>query len=354
MKKIRVFIVDDTAVVRRMITGIIENDPEMEVVGQASNGKEALDLIQTVNADIITMDIEMPVMDGISTVKEIRKFDRKTPILMLSSLTLTGAEQTFDALIAGATDYITKPSNSSDLAHSLEKLTLQLLPRIKSIYHKSHRLEIPQTLVAPKTGISKSKLPKPEILCIGTSTGGPNALDQFFQNLNRSIPIPILIVQHMPPVFTKKFAERMDTKFVNTFHEAMDGQLIEKGHVYIAPGGKHMEAVADGDSRYIKLHEGDLENSCRPSVDPLFRSVARIYKSKALSIILTGMGQDGLKGCKEILKLGGKNIVQDKATSIVWGMPRAVSEANLADKTLPLNRIHEEVIHRLGLEPAYT
>lgn len=351
MRKIRVLVIDDAVVIRHLLSEVINKDDELEVSGVAANGKIALRKLPQVVPDIITLDIEMPELDGIETLKEIRKTDKKTPVIMLSSLTKSGAEKTFEALAAGATDYLPKPVDNGDFTQTMEQLAQQLIPRIKA--HFPNKITPPSThrrfKKTNRENSSKAKqTASPEIICIGCSTGGPNALESIISKLQNPLPVPTVIVQHMPPVFTKTLAERLNKKSANTIYEASHNQLLKPGCTYIAPGGKHMELRKDASGTYIHLNEKSPENSCRPSVDPLFRSTAEIYGAHVLGIILTGMGQDGLRGCEAISDAGGTIIVQDQESCIVWGMPRAVSESGLANSIVPLDKIPQEILDRLN------
>lgn len=349
MAKPRVLIVDDTAVMRRLLTEVIERDPDLEVAGTAPNGKVALMKLPQLNPDIITLDIEMPILDGIETLKEIRKTNKSTPIVMLSSLTRTGAEKTFEALSAGATDYLLKPSSITDFAATIKELNLHLIPKLKAhaIRPRANFTKRPAAKTPPLFTDSTSNGPF-KILCIGTSTGGPNALESLFHRLQEPLTVPIVIVQHMPPVFTRTLAERLDKLSANRVFEGEQNQPVEPGCAYIAPGGKHMEVrKIDGQLR-IHLHEGPPENSCRPAVDTLFRSVANTFGDGAVGVILTGMGSDGLLGCRELRERGSHIISQDKESSLIWGMPRAITEAQVAHQVLPLNDIAPAIYKRMG------
>lgn len=358
MPRIRVLIVDDAVVMRRMITEALGSDAEIEVVGAAANGKIALQKIPQVNPDIITMDVEMPEMDGLQTVRELRKIYPKLPVIMFSTLTMRGAASTLDALAAGATDYVTKPANVGNIVEGISQLKSELMPKIK--LHCRHLVSftgsapILPTLPGTK-GISlappNSSLVAPDIFAIGCSTGGPNALATLFADITSPLPVPGVIVQHMPPLFTKMLAERLAKNSPNRFVEGEQGQLLERGCVYIAPGGFHMEVRREGSTVRIHLHEGPPENSCRPAVDILFRSVAAIYGPSILALIMTGMGQDGLRGCQHIRERGGRVLTQDEATSVVWGMPGYVAQAGLAEKVLPLPQLGAEVMRRFRLSP---
>jgi len=355
MPRIRVLVVDDAVVMRRMITEVLGADPELEVVGVAANGKIALQKIPQVNPDVITLDVEMPEMDGLQTVRELRKTYPKLPVLMFSTLTMKGAGATLDALAAGATDYVTKPANVGNVTEGLARLQAELIPKIK--LHCRHVLPLTGAIQPPppratgpagiKLAPTKGQIVTPEVFCIGCSTGGPNALVTLFSGITVPLPVPGLIVQHMPPLFTKMLAERLDKNSPNRFYEGEEGQLVEAGSVYIAPGGRHMEVVREGTRVRLRLHDGPPENSCRPAVDVLFRSIATVYGSSILALIMTGMGQDGLRGCELIRERGGRVLTQDEATSVVWGMPGYIAQSGLADKVLPLPQLAGEVLRRL-------
>ena len=361
MPRIRVLIVDDAVVMRKMITEALSSDPEIEVVGTAANGKIALQKIPQVNPDIITMDVEMPEMDGLQTVRELRKTYAKLPVIMFSTLTLRGAGSTLDALAAGATDYVTKPANVGNIVEGISRLKSDLIPKLK--LHCRHVLPAAAG-ISTSSGTTSARVsqsaPKadsslvPLVFAIGCSTGGPNALAALFADITSPLPVPGLIVQHMPPLFTKMLAERLGKNSPNRFFEGEEGQLVEPGCMYIAPGGRHMEVRREVGGTRLRLHDAPPENSCRPAVDVLFRSVATVYGAGVLALIMTGMGQDGLRGCQHIREGGGRIIVQDEATSVVWGMPGYVAQAGIADKILPLPQLGAEVMRGFRLKtPAH-
>lgn len=355
MKKIKVLLVDDSAVIRKVLGDLISSDPELEVVGTAANGKLALQQLALLNPDIVTLDIEMPEMDGLQTVQEIRKSGSTVPIIMCSSLTAAGATHTLDALAFGASDYVTKPSSHG--ANTREVIGEELIRKIKGLAGPSARITRPATPPgsnAPQQAAKPSKATTiieltsppsttppshPAVVAIGVSTGGPNALQEVLPLLPPNLSVPVLIVQHMPPLFTKLLAERLAATSKLPVIEATDREEVKPGHVYLAPGGLHMEVKRLLGRTLIQLHEGPLENSCRPAVDVLFRSVASVYGPAALAVMLTGMGQDGLIGCERIKASGGTILAQDRETSAVWGMPGAVVEAGLATSVLPLRSI---------------
>lgn len=348
MKKIRVLVVDDSVVIRRLLTDILNDDPEIEVAGIASNGRLALAKLPQVNPDLVTLDIEMPEMDGLATLPELRKAYPKLPVIMFSTLTSRGATSTLDALARGATDYVTKPANVGSVTAGMQCVKDQLLPKIKALCPLSRpvspaftRAAVPAKAAGVQVARSRRTY---DVLTIGSSTGGPQALGNVLKALPASLPVPVVIVQHMPPIFTKHLADRLNQDSPLTVREATGGETLQPGHVYIAPGDYHMELRRDGVAVKTVLHQGPPENSCRPAVDVLFRSVASVYGAGTLAVVLTGMGQDGMRGGEHVAHAGGTMIAQDEATSVVWGMPRAVTEAGLANQVLPLNSIAGEIV----------
>jgi two-component system chemotaxis response regulator CheB len=346
---IRVMVVDDSVVVRKIVTDVLSADPDIEVVGTAVNGKIAVAKLEQLKPDLITMDIEMPEMNGIEAVRAIRALRNRVPIVMFSTLTDRGASATLDALSAGANDYVTKPANVGSVGQSMDSVRQQLIPKIKGLTGRPVILGTPAPApvapprpAAPRTGPGK----KPAVLVIGSSTGGPEALSRVLPLLPASLPVPVLLVQHMPPVFTRQFAQRLDRLCALRVVEATDGVPLEPGTVHLAPGDHHLVVRAGARGCTTGLNQGPPENFCRPAVDPLFRSAVTAYDGAVLGVVLTGMGADGRNGAGEIRAHGGTVIVQDQATSVVWGMPGAVSQAGFADETLPLDRI-PEAINRL-------
>lgn len=354
MSKIRVLIVDDSVVIRRIVSDVLTADPELEVVGTAANGRIAMAKIPQVNPDIITLDVEMPEMDGLETIAAIRKLYPRLPVIMFSTLTQRGAATTLDALTLGASDYVTKPANVGSVAAAQQSLRDQLIPKIKGLCCK---LETPAPKVlkasvdstrshpSVRLGLSQSRV---DIVAIGVSTGGPNALAVLMPGFPADFPVPIVIVQHMPPVFTKLLADRLSSLSSLTVCEATPGEEVRAGRVYVAPGNYHMIVKRAGAVVRIETNQEKSENSCRPAVDVLFRSVLQVYGAASLGVILTGMGQDGLRGCEQIREAGGQIIAQDEASSVVWGMPGFVAKAGLPDKVLPLNEIAPEIVRRVN------
>ena len=353
MRKIRVLVVDDAVVVRKIISNALADDPELEVVATAANGKIALQKIPQVNPDILTLDVEMPVMDGIETLAKARKIYPDLPIIMFSSLTVRSGEKTIDALMLGAMDYVTKPSNMGSISITSKKIRDELIPKIKIFCLQKTGAQVPPRIV-PKPAIPITKptvrtslKQKVDILAIGVSTGGPTALAELLPVFSSDFPVPIVIVQHMPSIFTKLLAKHLAEKSRVGIFEANTGEKLVPGKAWIAPGDYHMVLEKKMDSVHILTNQEPPEHSCRPAVDPLFRSVGEIYGAKALTVVLTGMGQDGLIGCQCVKKAGGQVIVQDQESSVVWGMPGTVAQAGLADEILPISEIGKKIISKL-------
>jgi two-component system chemotaxis response regulator CheB len=355
---IRVMVVDDSVVVRKIVTDVLSEDPGIEVVGTAVNGKVAVSKLENLRPDLITMDIEMPEMNGIEAVRAIRAgmggaARSRVPIIMFSTLTERGASATLDALSAGANDYVTKPANVGSVGQSMESVREQLIPRIRALTGRPAagpaRAAVPAAAAprppAPRTGPRTT----PAVLVIGSSTGGPEALARVLPQLPASLPVPVLMVQHMPPVFTSQFAQRLDRLCALHVVEAVDGTPLLPGTVHLAPGDHHLVVHAGrGGQVSTALTQDPPENFCRPAVDPLFRSAVAAYKGAVLGVVLTGMGSDGRNGAGQIRNAGGAVLVQDQATSVVWGMPGAVTQAGFADEVVPLDRIAEAIQRHLA------
>lgn len=355
MPKIRVLIVDDSVVIRRLLSDELGKDPDLEIVGTAASGKIGLAKIPQVNPDIVTMDIEMPEMDGLEAVTEIRKIYAKLPIVMFSTLSQRAAKETLEALSRGANDYVTKPSNVGSASLAMERVREELIPKIKALCAPTPAAE---TKTPPlRTSSPPVSLPTPsqkvpgkgpiEIVAIGVSTGGPNALADLIEALPTNLPVPIVIVQHMPPIFTKCLADRLTARGKTPVEEGAAGMVLKPGTAYLAPGGYHMVLTRRGTQVELQLNQDPPENSCRPAVDVLFRSVADLFGGRTLAVILTGMGNDGLRGCEIFREKGAQILAQDEASSVVWGMPGAVAHAGLADKILPLPMIANEIASRV-------
>ncbi|MFO0821783.1 MAG: chemotaxis response regulator protein-glutamate methylesterase [Gemmataceae bacterium] len=344
MPKARVLIVDDSVVIRRVVMEELSADPGIEVVGTAANGRVAVAKLTQVQPDLVILDVEMPEMDGLTALRAIRKDFPRLPVIMFSALTEQGATATLDALALGATDYFTKPSGTGGLEESRRIIREELIPEIKQLClakpATAPAVSVPNRIFPPRSS-------QVDAVVIGVSTGGPNALAEVFGALPANLPVPILLVQHMPPMFTRLLAERLTATSKVPVTEAVSGTAILPGRALIAPGDYHMVVVREGTQVRARIHQEPPENSCRPAADPLFRTAAQVYSSGVLAVVLTGMGQDGLRGCEAIRAAGGQIIAQDEATSVVWGMPGFVARAGLADKVLPLSMIANEIVRRV-------
>ena len=301
MRKIRVLIVDDAVVIRRLLTDIIASDPLLEVAGAAATGSIGLAKIPQVNPDVITLDVEMPGMSGIETLVEIRKQYPLLPVIMFSTLTARGAGATLDALALGASDYVTKPANVGSMTAGIQAVRESLIPKIKILCSRitGNAAATRPSAFTPRLS-SATATARVDVLAIGVSTGGPNALAALLPQLPKDFPVPIVIVQHMPPVFTKLLATRLNSKAALHVAEAHDGARLVPGTAWIAPGDRHMEVRRAGVDVVLSTNGDPPENSCRPAVDPLFRSVATVYGKRVLALVLTGMGQDGLRGSEHV------------------------------------------------------
>lgn len=348
MAKTKVLVVDDSLFMRKLIARLVEEDPLLEVTGTARNGAEAVEMVRVLQPEVITMDVEMPVMDGLEALSHIMK-ERPTPVVMLSSLTQEGAQETIEALQRGAVDFIPKPSGSTSA--DLYKVKDEMLAKIKSAANtpaSALRLlakrpaSAPQAASAPPGVIpaKKSRTSFGQIVAIGTSTGGPRALDAVIGALAQDFSSPILVVQHMPPKFTRSLAQRLDTLSALRVVEAEDGERIEGGTVYIAPGNYHMTAVEKGGEYRIKLNQDPQRSGHRPSVDVLFESVAKLSSLKRHFVLMTGMGSDGAKGMLLAKESGAATtIAEAKETCVVFGMPKAAIEYKCVDHVVPVDRI---------------
>jgi two-component system chemotaxis response regulator CheB len=347
MTPIRILVVDDSVVIRKLLSDTLTGDPALEVVGVASDGRIALAKIPLLKPDLITLDIEMPVMDGLQTLAAVRKLYPKLPVIMFSTLTEHGAAATLDALALGASDYATKPSNTGSPAVALERIRVELIPKIKALCGVAPLKLLPLPLTRPALKVRARSNPRIEIVAIGTSTGGPNALAEVLPRIPNDFPVPIVVVQHMPPIFTRLLAERLASRSAIPIEEGGAGIILTPGHVWIAPGNFHMKVVRAGMNSRIELNQGPQENSCRPAVDVLFRSVAAAYGANVLGVVMTGMGSDGVLGAQAIRDAGGNVIIQDEASSVVWGMPGLVHASGLADAAYPLDRLSTEITRRV-------
>lgn len=351
MPKIQVLIIDDAVVVRKVLSDALGADPAIEVMATAANGKIGLAKITQQAPDLVVLDIEMPVMDGLTTLTEIRKSHPDLPVIMYSTLTERGAMATLDALERGASDYVAKPSNTGSIDAAKAVIAEELVPKIKALGRRTATPGGPASALAsvPRPAPRVANVPdggaprRVDIVVIGASTGGPNALPEVVKHFPADLPVPVVLVQHMPPLFTQMFAERLDRNCGLTVTEGKDGDPVRAGNFLVAPGDFHLIVQRKGTDLVARTHQGPQVNSCRPAVDLLFQSVAEIYGPHVLGVMLTGMGQDGLRGSERIREHGGYVIAQDEATSTVWSMPGCVAKAGLANQVLPLGAIGAEV-----------
>jgi len=398
MAKIRILIIEDSVVMRKLLSDAIALETDMEIVGSAANGSIGLQRVAQIQPDIVTLDVEMPVMDGLSTVKILRRSHPHLPVIMFSRLTRRGAETTLEALASGATDYVAKPESLGGVQETIRFLRENLSPKIRihcgkggsgpvnrqatnaptdrspeksqtdtsPVIRRISPFQRPQSTPRPFSALAEASLrerqgntsfirregqpsrkPAPvEIVCIGSSTGGPNALAELFEAMPANFPVPIVVVQHMPPHFTALLAERLNSSTRTRFFEGTEGMKIEPGVGYIAPGGFHMVVKRSSNGTVLSLNEQPPVNACRPAVDVLFKSVAECYGDGTLGVILTGMGHDGTRGAQIIKQSEGQIIAQDEESSVVWGMPGSAVQAGFTDVVLPLKLIAGELTLR--------
>lgn len=388
MTAIRVLVVDDSVVVRRLVTDALAADPRVEVVGTASDGRRALARVEQLKPDVVTMDVEMPDMNGIEAVRALRTSGSRVPIIMFSTLTERGAAATLDALVAGASDYVTKPSNMGSVQESIARVAEELIPKILVLAggpgaagrgHLGSRADTTRSALrpagygagapaagsplgastprttgawaaraasagAPALGRPASPPPPPaphpvRMVVVGSSTGGPQALSTLVTALTTPPRVPVVVVQHMPPVFTHQLAARLDRLGPARVSEAVDGEELRPGHVYIAPGGEHLLVRNVRGTLRAVLDQGPPVNFCKPSVDVMFDSAVEAVGGDMVCAVLTGMGSDGRNGAGKIVAAGGTVFAQDEATSVVWGMPGAVTTSGFAHRVLPLDEV---------------
>ncbi|MDA8391544.1 MAG: chemotaxis response regulator protein-glutamate methylesterase [Actinomycetota bacterium] len=340
---IRVLVVDDSALIRRVVVRALSADPQIEVVGTAFDGRAGIEALERQEVDLVTLDIEMPRMNGLETLRAIRRRWPRLPVIMFSTLTYAGGAATLEALASGASDYVTKPSGNS-LEAATAEVQEHLLPRVKALC--ARRVQ-PAGQAAPAVSLRPPSATAPvRVIGVAVSTGGPAALERLFAMLPATLPVPVLVVQHMPPTFTQMLAERLDKCSPLTVREATEGAQPRPGEAWIARGGRHMLAERSGGAVRLKLGDGPPENSCKPAADTLLRSLAAAYGPEVLALVLTGMGQDGLKGAKAVVAAGGRVLAQDEATSVVWGMPGLVAKAGIAEAVLPLDEMAAALTQR--------
>ena len=347
--RIRVLVVDDSASVRSLMVRALGEDPALEIVGTAANGSIGLAKTAQLSPHLITLDIEMPEMNGLEMLKRVRAQFPDVVVIMSSTLTAPGATATLDALLLGANDYVTKPSHCCSVEESIATLRAELLPKIKQFFTAdiSSPGQVP-ALPRRQSNVARFFPVARQVLAIGVSTGGPNALSAIIPHFPVPFPYPVLIVQHMPPLFTRLLAERLQRLTELKVEEASDGCAVEAGKILIAPGGLHMRVDRSGGRTLVTLEETPPRNSCRPSVDVLFESVNTVYGKSTVAAVLTGMGQDGLRGA-EVLKASGAYVLaQDEASSVVWGMPGFIVRAGIADAVVPLDGIVPEILREFN------
>ena len=344
---IRVMVVDDSAIIRGLYTRTLEADPEVRVVSSVADGKMAISALKRQEIDVIVLDIEMPVMDGLTALPLLLEASPRVPIIVASTLTRKNAEISLRALRMGAKDYITKPTSTGEVS-SAQNFRDELLAKVK-VLGRPRRFLPPAgapvrgdlAAAPPRGGITLKPAVRelPDAVAIGSSTGGPQALFAVVGNLRKEMLQPIFITQHMPATFTTILAEHLGRIASRPCAEAKDGETVQAGHIYVAPGDFHMTVETAGTSRVLRLLKTPPENFCRPSVDPMLRAMSQVYGRRLLVVILTGMGQDGLRGAEQVVKGGGMVIAQDEPTSVVWGMPGAVANAGLCSAVLPIDEI---------------
>lgn len=368
-RQIRVMIVDDAVVARSMMTRWIDAEPDMSIAAAVRSGREALDQIEAADPDVVLLDVDMPELDGITALPLLLRKQRDLVVIMVSTLTRRSAELSLRALSLGATDYIPKPETTYE-AMTSAAFRRELIDKVRNLGRKRVVAREPAPPLVPDEPVSAKPPARhrvaehalrrseparialrpfasvlPRALVIGSSTGGPQALSTVIEKLPAAIDrAPVLITQHMPPTFTTVLAEHLSRVSGRGAHEAEDGEPVLAGGVYVAPGGRHMRVVRNGDLVKIAISDEPPINFCKPSVDPLFTSAAQVWGASALALILTGMGSDGTKGAAEIAAAGGSVIAQDEATSVVWGMPRSVAQAGLCSAVLPLNQIAGKIL----------
>ncbi len=362
-EKLRVMVVDDSVVIRGMISRWIAAEPDMEVAASLRTGLDAVNQLERINPDVAVLDIEMPELDGIAALPRLLAKKRDLIVIMASTLTRRNAEISFKALSLGASDYIPKPESTREAA-AAETFHRDLVEKIRNLGAKVRRTASPsiapaapalarESALRPAPApVAQTQLARrsfgmvaPRVLLIGSSTGGPQALMSLVTDIGAVIDrFPVLITQHMPPTFTTILAEHLARSSRRPAREAIDGEIVKAGRIYLAPGGRHMRVVRNGVDAAIALDDGPAVNFCKPAVDPLFTSAIDVWQGAIMSVILTGMGSDGMRGGKDIVAAGGSLIAQDEATSVVWGMPGAAANAGICAAILPLNQIGPKLV----------
>lgn len=360
--RLRVLVVDDAVIVRRLVAQALARDPEIEVAGTASDGDIALTQLAKVPVDIVTLDIDMPHMNGMATLKEIRSRWPELPVVIFTGMPEPGPAE-LEALALGASDVVQKLPHEGNMLNALEWVQERLAPRLKQVVAacQARPAARPATAPARKPVAAEPAAPegpivlrprpagrgtRPQVLLVGSSTGGPNALELFFARLPADFPLPMVVVQHMPAGFTRLLAQRLTSRTPFPAAEGEAGAALAPGRIWIAPGDRHLVVRQSGPGVILQTNREPPENSCRPAVDVLFRSAAGVYGAGVLAVVLTGMGYDGLKGSEQIVAAGGQVLVQDAASSVVWGMPGAIARAGLAGAVLPVEALAEAVVQR--------
>ena len=359
METIRVLIADDSSTARLMLRRLLTADPQIEVIGAAANGRLALQQLASNVPDVVLLDVDMPELDGLATLKELRRTHPKLPVIMFSRLTQRGTSETIEALLLGADECVLKPDTSEGLQDCVSNV---LLPRIRALAGCSARSDgrvtrrttapaVPLEAAKPSLATPSATLPlaheSVDIIAIAASTGGPAALSELLTGIADRLTVPVVVVQHMPSNFTGALAERLAIKTRLDVREATDLAPLDSARIWIAPGNHHLVLERTASGIRTRLNQNPPENECRPAADVLFRSVAQLFGPRALAIVLTGMGQDGLAGCRSVRARGGRILVQDEVTSAVWGMPGQVAKAGLADAILPVEQIGREITQLL-------
>lgn len=370
-----VLLVDDSPTVRRVVSEALGGLPDVRVVGEARNGREGVELVQRLRPDAVVLDIEMPVMDGIETMRELHRLRPDLPVIMFSTLTERGARATFEALAAGARDYVTKPRSTGGLVQAVATIRRELGERLAALCPpapvapaappapptrapgarrrtattRAGATPVPSAGPRRLTSLAPDHGGRVDVLAIGASTGGPEALTRVLGGLPEHLAVPVLVVQHMPPVFTTLLAERLDRTCPLPVREAVDGEPLRPGVVLVAPGDLHLTVTGSPAAATVFLTSAAKENHCRPSVDVLFRSLVPVFGKRTLAVVLTGMGADGAAGAGEIVRVGGVVLAQDQATSVVWGMPGAVVAGGHASRVLPLSAVAQTLAARVAV-----
>lgn len=343
----RILVVDDSVVVRGLLSRAIDAESDLEVLSTAPNGRIGVDKARSLDPDLVVLDIEMPEMNGLEALQEIRTTHPDLPIIMFSTLTGDGASVTVEALAKGASDYATKPTNTGNVIEAMSHVEQDLIAKIRELVKARRPRGIASASVA-RTTTRTGTTAAIKAVVVGSSTGGPVALEQMLSRTDGALVVPMFIVQHMPETFTRALAERLDRKTEHHVVEGEHGMTAEPGTVYIAPGGKQMSLRGLGDHVTLKISDDPPVNSCKPSVEPLFASAAAVYGRNTLAVMLTGMGADGTDGSRTLADLGCDVYAQDEATSVVWGMPGSVVDNGLATRVLPIERVGPEIAIRVA------